>query len=57
MEPKSTDFAFEVPEGFMPVLIEFKQNNIAQVPAAVASEGQTGEKPTVSSSKEAVPGQ
>jgi hypothetical protein len=60
MEPKSTDFAFEVPEGFVPVLIEFKQNNIAQVPAAVAavtSERRPEEKSTVSPSKEAVPGQ
>jgi hypothetical protein len=56
MEAKSTDFAFEVPEDFVPVLIEFKQNNIAQVPAAVTLEGRTEEKPTVSPSKEAVPG-
>jgi hypothetical protein len=33
-----TDFAFEVPENFVPVLVEFKQNNIAQVPAAVTAE-------------------
>jgi hypothetical protein len=50
------DFAFEVPEDFVPVLIEFKQNNIAQVPAAVTSEGRPEEKSTVSPSKEAVPG-
>ena len=32
-----TDFAFWVPGNFVPVLVEFKQNNIAQVPAVVRS--------------------
>jgi hypothetical protein len=32
------DFAFYVPNGFIPILVEFKQNNIAQVPTPVTSE-------------------
>jgi len=32
------DFAFYVPNGFIPVLVEFKQNSIAQVPSPVTSE-------------------
>ena len=32
------DFAFYVPNGFVPVLVEFKQNNIARVPPPVSSE-------------------
>ncbi|MHC4571054.1 MAG: CvpA family protein [Planctomycetota bacterium] len=32
------DFAFYVPNGFIPVLAEFKQNNIAQVPPPVSYE-------------------
>jgi len=32
------DFAFYVPNGFVPVLVEFKQNNIAQVPPPVSYE-------------------
>jgi hypothetical protein len=32
------DFAFYVPNGFMPVLVEFKQNNIARVPPSVSYE-------------------
>jgi hypothetical protein len=34
----SFDFAFEVPENFVPVLVEFKQNNVAQVPALMTAE-------------------
>ncbi len=45
-----TDFAFEVPKDFVPVLVEFKQNNIAQVPAAVPAE-----QPSTSPSGEAAP--
>jgi hypothetical protein len=32
------DFAFYVPNGFIPVLVEFKQNTIAQVPPPVSYE-------------------
>ena len=32
------DFAFYVPNGFTPVLVEFKQNNIAEVPPPVSYE-------------------
>jgi len=32
------DFAFYVPNGFIPVLVEFKQNNIAPVPPPVSYE-------------------
>jgi hypothetical protein len=32
------DFAFYIPNGFIPVLVEFKQNSIAQVPPPVTSE-------------------
>jgi len=32
------DFVFEVPNDFSPVLVEFKQNNIAQVPPLVSAE-------------------
>ncbi len=31
------DFAFEVPKDFVPVLVEFKQNNIREVPAPVSA--------------------
>jgi hypothetical protein len=49
------DFAFEVPEKFVPVLVEFKQNNIAQVPAVVAAERQPAEVPSAPPSGESVP--
>jgi len=32
------DFAFEVPNGFLPVLVEFKQNSIARVPPLITAE-------------------
>ena len=35
---KWIDFAFYVPAGFVPVLIEFKQNSIAEVPPPVTAE-------------------
>ena len=35
---KEIDFAFYVPDGFKPVLVEFKQNNIKQLPPPVSSE-------------------
>jgi hypothetical protein len=35
---KEIDFAFYVPNGFKPVLVEFKQNNIKQLPAPVPAE-------------------
>ncbi|MHC4113126.1 MAG: CvpA family protein [Planctomycetota bacterium] len=35
---KWIDFAFYVPAGLVPVLVEFKQNSIAQVPPLVATE-------------------
>jgi len=35
---KEIDFAFYVPDGFVPVLVEFKQNSLAQVPPPVAYE-------------------
>ena len=31
------DFAFEVPKNFVPVLVEFKQNNISEVPVPVVT--------------------
>ena len=35
---KWIDFAFYVPDGSVPVLVEFKQNSIAQVPPIVTAE-------------------
>ena len=35
---RSIDFAFYIPNGFIPVLVEFKQNSIAEVPPPVTSE-------------------
>ncbi|KPL25445.1 MAG: hypothetical protein AMJ75_00950 [Phycisphaerae bacterium SM1_79] len=35
---KLIDFAFYVPDGFVPVLVQFKQNNVAEVPPPVPSE-------------------
>ena len=35
---KDIDFAFYVPNDFVPVLVEFKQNSIAQVPRPVAAD-------------------
>ncbi|MHC4488935.1 MAG: CvpA family protein [Planctomycetota bacterium] len=35
---KWIDFAFYVPAGFVPVLVEFKQNSIAQVPPLASAE-------------------
>ncbi|MBN1392403.1 MAG: CvpA family protein [Sedimentisphaerales bacterium] len=35
---KEIDFAFYVPEGFVPVLIEFKQNSINQLPPPIAAD-------------------
>jgi hypothetical protein len=35
------DFAFEVPKDFVPVLVEFKQNNISEIPASVVTAGQS----------------
>lgn len=32
------DFAFYIPNGFIPILVEFKQNSIAEVPPPVTSE-------------------
>ena len=32
------DFVFEIPNNFLPVLVEFKQNNIARVPPLVPAE-------------------
>lgn len=32
------DFAFEVPKDFVPVLVEFKQNNIEEVPTSVTAD-------------------
>jgi hypothetical protein len=49
------DFAFEVPDNLVPVLVEFKQNNIAQVPAMVAAEQRPAEEPTISPSEEPAP--
>lgn len=34
----SIDFAFEVPKDFVPVLVEFKQNNITEIPALATAE-------------------
>lgn len=35
---KNIDFAFYVPDGFVPVLVEFKQNCISQLPPSVPAE-------------------
>ena len=35
---KWLDFAFNVPNNYQPVLIEFKQNNIAELPLPVSAE-------------------
>ena len=32
------DFAFNVPTGYVPILVELKQNNIAQIPPMISSE-------------------
>lgn len=45
---KFIDFAFEIPENFVPVLVEFKQNNVAQVPAPVPAEQRPAEEPAPS---------
>jgi hypothetical protein len=49
------DFAFEVPENFVPVLVEFKQNNVAQVPAMMPAERRPAEEPSAPPSEEAAP--
>jgi hypothetical protein len=41
------DFAFYVPNGFQPTLVEFKQNNIAQVAPAVGAEQAPPTEPLV----------
>jgi hypothetical protein len=35
---KNIDFAFYVPEGFVPVLVEFKQNSINQLPPPITAD-------------------
>jgi uncharacterized membrane protein required for colicin V production len=35
---KKIDFAFYVPDGFVPVLAEFKQNNVVELPAPAAAD-------------------
>lgn len=47
------DFAFYVPAGFVPVLVEFKQNSIAAVPPLVTAEQAPTPEPFVSSSNKA----
>jgi len=47
------DFVFEVPDDFYPVLVEFKQNNIAEVPPLVPAE----QAPPVVSSTEPMKGE
>ena len=44
---KWIDFAFYVPNNFLPVLIEFKQNNIVEVPPLISAESAEGGPPTV----------
>ena len=46
------DTAFYVPAGFVPVLVEFKQNSIAQVPPLVSAEQAPQPLPFVPSSTE-----
>jgi len=41
------DFAFYVPNGFIPILVEFKQNSITQVPPPVISEQAPPEVPFI----------
>jgi len=45
---QAIDLAFEVPNNFVPVLVEFKQNNVAQVPAPVPAEQRPAEEPAPS---------
>jgi len=49
------DFAFYVPAGFVPVLVEFKQNSIAEVPALVTAEQAPPPEPFVPSSERQKP--
>lgn len=48
---KWLDFAFYVPSDFLPVLVEFKQNNIAQVPPPVTAEQAPPPAPFIQPSK------
>ncbi len=48
---KLIDFAFNVPKDFVPVLVEFKQNNIAQVPPPVTAEQAPPAMPLIQLSK------
>jgi len=52
---KWIDFAFYVPAGFVPVLIEFKQNSIAEVPPPVTAEQAPPPIPFVPSSERQKP--
>ncbi|HUS73863.1 MAG TPA: CvpA family protein [Sedimentisphaerales bacterium] len=49
------DFAFYVPAGFVPVLVEFKQNSIAEVPPLVTAEQAPPPEPFVPSSEREKP--
>ena len=49
------DFAFYVPAGFVPVLVEFKQNSIAEVPMLVTAEQAPPPIPFVPSSERQKP--
>lgn len=45
---KEIDFVFGVPDGFEPVLVEFKLNNVAQIPrSAIVSADQAPKEPAV----------
>jgi hypothetical protein len=45
------DFAFQVPNGFVPVLVQFKLNNIAELPAPVTYENAPSPSPFIQMSE------
>ena len=48
---KWIDFAFEVPNDYLPVLVEFKQNNVAEVPPPVTAAQAPAVEPFISSAR------
>ncbi len=50
---KLIDFVFEIPNDFVPVLIEYKQNNIALLPAPLTAEQVMAEEAAAAAAKEA----
>ncbi len=50
---KLVDFVFEVPNDYIPVLIEYKQNNIASLPSPVTAEQAMSDEIAAAAAKEA----